>query len=141
MDLANANDGHRVATRLAAETQPQPPSSVSHAVSALAKHTAYQLLIANVLLQVFDAVATYNGIALGLKEGNPLLRAAFGFWGVGPTLLVLKSFGCTALAVVPMAMRLELAQGALGIVAGVYCSCSLIPWLAMFLTLLVRCLH
>jgi hypothetical protein len=140
VDLANANNGHRLGTRLAAETQSRPPSSVSHAVYALAKQTAYQLLIANLLLQIFDAVATYNGIALGFKEGNPLLRAAFGFWGVGPTLLVLKSFGCTTLALVPMAMRLELAQGALGIVAGVYCGCSLIPWLAMFLTLLVRSL-
>ena len=140
MNLEGANDGHRVGTRLAAETTLQQPSSASHPVSALAKQTAYQLLIANLLLQVFDAVATYNGIALGFREGNPLLRAAFGFWGVGPTLLVLKSFGCTALALIPMAARVELAQAALGILAGVYCSCSLVPWLAMFLTLFVRSL-
>ena len=106
VDLEGANDGHGVGTRLAAETTSQQPSSVRHAVSAVAKQTVYQLLIANLLLQVFDAVATYNGIALGFREGNPLLRAAFGFWGVGPTLLVLKSFGCTALALIPMAVRL-----------------------------------
>jgi len=99
------------------------------------------MLIANLLLQVFDAVATYNGVAVGFREGNPLLRTAFLSWGVGPTLIVLKSFGCTALALVPLAVRLELAQVALGIVAGVYCSCSLIPWMVMFLVFIFGSFH
>lgn len=141
VDLLGANGGRRVAAQLVTETTSRGLSSVRRAIAAVAKQTVYQLLIANVLLQVFDAVATYNGLALGFKEGNPLLRTAFGFWGIGPTLLVLKSLGCTALALVPIGVRQELAHAALGVVAGVYCGCSLIPWLAMFLALLVRSLH
>ncbi len=104
------------------------------------KVTAYQLLILNFLLQVFDGLATYVGMHLGIKEGNPLVRAAFEICGVGPALLMLKSLACAALTLVYQAIRPDLLGIALGGLAGVYSIASLIPWLISLCMLLVHSL-
>ncbi len=104
------------------------------------KVTAYQLLILNFLLQVFDGLATYIGMHLGIKEANPLVRVAFELCGVGPALLVLKSLACAALTLVYQAIRPDLLGIALGGLAGVYSIASVIPWLISLCLLLAHSL-
>ena len=106
--------------------------------AAPAASVCQRLLILNILLQIFDGVATCNGVTLGIRERNPLLHAAFEFWGVGATLLMCKSCACATLVLVFTRAREELARTALGFVAGVYCIASLIPWWVALFTLLVR---
>ena len=98
------------------------------------------LLLLNILLQIFDGVATAQGMSLGIREGNRLLAAAFTYWGVGPSLVIFKAFACGALVFVYAAARQEVARKALGAIAAVYCTCSLVPWfIALFgVPLLVR---
>jgi hypothetical protein len=96
------------------------------------------LLLLNILLQVFDGVATAQGLRLGIREGNHLLAAAFNYWGVGLSLVVFKTFACGALVFVYAAARREVARKALGAIAAIYCTCSLVPWLV---ALLVAPLH
>ena len=87
------------------------------------------LLVLDILLQIFAGVATAQGLRLGLQEGNRLLAAAFSYWGVGLSLLVFKSFACGALVFVYAAAKRKVARTALGAIAVVYCTCSLVPWL------------
>jgi uncharacterized protein DUF5658 len=98
----------------------------------------YHLLLLNISLQLFDGVATYSGLHLGIREGNPLLRNAIHLWGVAPGLLVFKAEACALLWLVYRLAGEELARPALGLLAGVYSVCSLIPWLGTFVLLLVR---
>lgn len=98
----------------------------------------YRLFVLNILLQIFDGVATYSGLQLGVREGNPLLCSAFHWWGVVPTLLVLKATVCVLLLFVYRVAREQLALPALTVLASVGAACSFIPWLAAFLMLLVH---
>jgi hypothetical protein len=97
-----------------------------------------QLFVLNVLLQVFDGVATYGGLQHGFCEANPLLRAAFHLWGVVPALLIFKASAFALLAFVYRVARQPLATPALAALAATYSVCSLIPWLSMLLRLLAR---
>jgi|SRR5579862_7343618 len=96
------------------------------------------LLVLNVLLQVFDGVATARGLQLGMHEGNHLLAAAFTYWGIGPSLVAFKAFACGALVFVYAAAKQEVAQKALAAIALVYSTCSLVPWAAALLSVVVR---
>ncbi len=107
------------------------------AVDSAGSRTLFQLFVLNILLQIFDGVATYSGMNLGVKEGNPLLRNAFWFWGVGPTLLVIKVHACGLLVLLYKIAGEQVATSALGMVAGVYSVCSFIPWLGTFFVLLM----
>ena len=98
----------------------------------------YRLLLLNILLQLFDGIATYSGVHLGIREGNPLLRNAIHVWGVAPGLLVFKAQACALLLIVYRLAGEELARPALGLLAGVYSVCSLLPWLGTFVALFVR---
>jgi len=98
----------------------------------------YSLLLLNVLLQLFDGIATYSGLQLGIREGNPLLHHAFRLWGVAPSLLVFKAQACALLLIVYRLAGEKLARPALGMLAGVYSVCSLIPWLGTFVVLFMR---
>jgi hypothetical protein len=98
----------------------------------------YRLLLLNILLQLFDGIATYSGLHLGIHEANPLLRNAFHLWGVAPSLLVVKAHACALLLIVYGIAGEELTRPAFALLAGVYSVCSLIPWLATFLVLFVR---
>ena len=116
------------------------PRSHAFALPKLPERNAllYQLLILNIVLQVFDGIATYAGLNLGIHEGNPLLRSAFHLWGVIPALLVVK---CQAVGLLLFLYRIageQLAMPALGMLAGVYSACSLIPWIGVFLMFLAR---
>jgi hypothetical protein len=95
-----------------------------------------QLFLLNVLLQVFDGVATYGGLQHGFREANPLLRSAIHHWGVVPTLLIFKTSAYGLLVLVYRIASPHLATPALGALAAIYAACSLIPWLGMLLFLL-----
>jgi len=94
------------------------------------------LLVLNVLLQVFDGVATARGLQLGMHEGNHLLAAAFDYWGVGPALVLSKGFACAALIFVYVAASREVARKALAMIAIIYGTCSLVPWAGALLAVM-----
>ena len=96
------------------------------------------LLVLNVLLQVFDGVATARGLQLGMHEGNHLLATAFDYWGVGLSLVIFKTFACAALVFVYAAARQEVARKALAAIAVVYGTCSLVPWAVALLAVVVH---
>lgn len=100
----------------------------------------YDLFILNVTLQIFDAVATYQGMQIGWKEANPILVRAFGIFGVGPALLLFKAKACGLLFLLSRNHRHHIVAPALTFLAGVYCVFSLVPWLTKFLVRLVEVL-
>lgn len=92
----------------------------------------YDLFVLNVALQIFDAVATYQGIRVGWKEANPLLVNAFEVLGVGPTLLLFKAKACGLLFLLSRNRRHHLVAPALAFLAAVYFVMSLLPWSVKF---------
>ena len=53
----------------------------------------YQLFLLNIALQLFDGVATYQGLRLQWCEGNPLLVTSMSTLGIGATLLAMTVIG------------------------------------------------
>jgi hypothetical protein len=98
----------------------------------------YQLFLLNLVLQMFDGIATYSGVQLGFGEANPFLRYTFGVLGVGPTLLLFKAKACGLLLLLHRRAPRRLCTQALRLLAAVYCVFSLGPWLAKFLALLTQ---
>jgi|ERR1700687_2794069 len=98
----------------------------------------YDIFILNVALQLFDAVATYQGLRMGVSEANPILVTAFHYFGVGPALLLFKAKACGLLFLLNRNRHHSIVAPALYLLAGVYCVMSLIPWLAKFGMLLVQ---
>jgi hypothetical protein len=97
----------------------------------------YKLLVVNILLQVFDGIATYHGLRLGIREGNSLLADAFQYWGIGLSLLTFKAFACGALIFVYARATTTVARQALSGIAVFYCVGSLVPWTVAFSGLLL----
>ena len=95
----------------------------------------YRLLVLNVALQLFDGVATYQGLRLGFNEANPLLTAAFGLLGVGPALLLFKAKACGLLMLLHRATPARVGITVLRALAAIYCVLSLGPWLGKFISL------
>lgn len=100
----------------------------------------YDLFVLNIALQIFDAVATYKGLQIGWKEGNPILVAAFHHFGVIPALMLFKAKACGLLFLLNRNRDHQLVAPALSFLAGVYCLMSLLPWLAKFFRLFLRLL-
>ncbi len=92
----------------------------------------YDLFLLNITLQMFDAVATYQGIKMGVNEANPILVSAFHVFGVGPALLLFKAKACGLLFLLSRNRRHYLVLPALSLLAGVYVVFSLVPWMAKF---------
>ncbi len=92
----------------------------------------YQLFVLNMALQLFDGVATYQGLRIGFQEANPILVQAFSHVGVLPTLVFYKAYACGLLVVLhritPAHLGVPIMQG----LAAVYCVFSLGPWLGKF---------
>ena len=105
-----------------------------------AEHRAYELFVLNLALQLFDAVATYQGLKVGWREGNPILVTAFGYLGVGPTLLLFKAKACGLLFLLNRNRHHPMVLPALYVLAAVYTMMSLIPWTAKFIGLLIESL-
>ncbi len=101
-------------------------------LSETPKVAVYQLFVLNMALQLFDGVATYQGLRIGFQEANPILVQAFALIGVLPTLLLYKAYACGLLVVLhrvtPARLGVPIMQG----LAAVYCVLSLGPWLGKF---------
>ena len=100
----------------------------------------YELFVLNIALQLFDAVATYQGLKLGWREGNPILASAFSYFGVGPALLLFKANACGLLFLLNRKPEHDLVAPALYVLACVYTGMSLFPWLWKFASLLISSL-
>ena len=92
----------------------------------------YRLLLLNLALQLFDGVATYQGLRLGVREANPILVMAFGLIGVGPALLLFKAKACGLLVLLHSTAPKRVGVTVLRGLAAVYCIFSLGPWLGKF---------
>jgi len=81
-----------------------------------------QLLVVNLLLQLFDGLASYHIISAGVPEENPIVASAIANWGVSGGLLYSKVIGC-ALVVLIFLLRHKvevIATQGLTILAYVY---------------------
>jgi hypothetical protein len=106
-------------------------------VFSFATHTSPEAKLAallglNLVLQLFDGIATYQGLSIGWQEANPLLVAAFGLMGVGPALLVFKAKACALLLLVYRFTPVPVGIKVMRMLAAVYCTFSLAPWTAKF---------
>lgn len=95
----------------------------------------YRLLLLNLALQLFDGVATYQGLRIGVREANPILLTMFGLLGVGPTLLLFKAKACGLLVLLHSKAPKRVGVTVLRGLAAVYCVFSLGPWLGKFASL------
>jgi len=98
----------------------------------------YDLFVLNIALQLFDAVATYQGVQLGFREGNPLLRNAFDEFGVLPALLLFKAVACGLLFLMNRNATHRSVEPALTATAGAYSAFSLCPWLGNFAAVFLK---
>jgi hypothetical protein len=95
------------------------------------------LVLINLVLQVFDGVATYVGIHhAGFGEGNPLVAWAMRSLGTGPAHWLFKLQACACLLLVwQLGKRSLLARPALALTAALYAAWSFAPWSAALLPL------
>lgn len=100
-------------------------------------HRVYELFVLNIALQLFDAVATYEGLKVGWREGNPILVSAFAYFGVAPALLMFKAKACGLLFLLNRNPQHDLVAPALYVLATVYTAMSLVPWVWKFSGLLI----
>jgi hypothetical protein len=98
----------------------------------------YDLFVLNIALQLFDAVATYQGLQFGCGEANPLLRDAFELFGVLPALLQFKAVACGLLFLMNRHATHAVVATGLAATAGAYSVFSLCPWLGRFAALLAQ---
>lgn len=109
-------------------------------ISALSwrEKTVHDLFLLNIALQLFDGVATYWGLRLGFREGNPLLLSAFSVLGVQTTLVLFKALACGILLLLYRFRHHSIVPIALLFVALVHIALSLLPWSWKFLSVLAR---
>jgi hypothetical protein len=97
-------------------------------MSPLQERTVYDLFVLNIALQIFDGVATYQGLRVGWREANPILVAAFAHFGVGPALLLFKANACGLLFLLNRHRSHALVGPALALLATLHVLLSLVPW-------------
>ena len=93
------------------------------------------LFILNLLLQAWDGLATYYGLALGVQEGNPLIQAAIDHLGAGWALLSAKGLACGLLLVLRAFCQYVLCVQGLLLTAVIYALCSFLPWYSLLFLL------
>jgi len=96
----------------------------------------HQLFLLNLCLQLFDGVATYQGLHWHWNEGNPLLVAAMPYLGVGMTLLLFKAKACGFLVVLRRLGDRPLVYESMVVLATVYTFLSFLPWMMRLVSLL-----
>ena len=96
----------------------------------------HQLFLLNLTLQIFDGIATYEGLRWHWDEGNPLLVAAIPYLGVGVTLLLFKAKACGFLVVLRRLGERPFVHESLVVLATVYTFLSFIPWMSRIVSLL-----
>jgi hypothetical protein len=72
----------------------------SRKVDSAMRASLGQLLVINLLLQLFDGLASYQILAAGVPEENPVVAGAIANWGLFEGLLVSKGFACALLLVI-----------------------------------------
>lgn len=92
---------------------------------------ADRLLLLNLILQVFDGVATYHGIAVW-GEANPFIRNLVPHLGVGLTLAMFKLQASALLLFVWAAGTRRLAVPCMLTTAASYAALSFVPWVGAF---------
>jgi hypothetical protein len=85
------------------------------------------LVTLNLVVQLFDGVATYIGWERH-GEMNPILSAGFEQIGAGPTLLIAKSLAIALVLVIAMTPRRSLATLGLALTLTAYTAFSFLPW-------------
>lgn len=59
-----------------------------------------QLLGINLALQLFDGLASYQILAAGVPEVNPIVAGAIANWGLSDGLFISKTLACILLLVI-----------------------------------------
>ena len=95
----------------------------------------HQLFLLNLVLQMFDGVATYYGIT-HWGEGNPLIVSMMPTFGVGATLLLFKAKACGFLVVLRRLGGHRGVHESMVVLATAYTLLSFIQWMSRFLTML-----
>ena len=90
----------------------------------------HQLFLLNVCLQLFDGVATWQGVHIW-GEGNPLVATMMPVIGTGTTLLLWKVKACGLLVLLRRLgdRALPRVADAMVILATVYVTLSFVPWM------------
>ena len=96
----------------------------------------HQLFLLNIVLRLFDGVATYYGIANPWHEANPVLAAAMTQVGIGASLLLFKTAACAGLVALRCMDGQPFIGKALTGVAVAYGCLSFVPWTARNILLL-----
>jgi len=96
----------------------------------------HQLSLLNVVLQLFDGIATYYGLASPWNEANPFLGTVMTQVGIGAALLLCKGGACAGLVLLRSLAGQPLVARGLAAIAAIYGSFSFIPWTARNLSLL-----
>ncbi len=108
----------------------------SFPVRTMSSERVHQIFLLNLSLQLFDGVATYQGLRFHWTEGNPLLLASIPYLGVGATLLLFKAKACGFLVVLRRLGGQPLVYESFVGLATVYVFLSFIPWMTRLLSLL-----
>jgi len=106
------------------------------ALRAMSTKRLHQLFLLNLCLQIFDGVATYEGLHHHWSEGNPILLQWMPFIGTGATLLLFKAKACGLLVILRRLGDQPFVHEALVMLATVYTFFSFIPWMTRLLSLL-----
>ena len=59
-----------------------------------------QLLVVNLMLQLFDGLASYHIISAGVPEENPIVARAIEHWGLSEGLFYSKAVGCALVVLI-----------------------------------------
>jgi hypothetical protein len=89
------------------------------------------LFLVNLSLQLWDGLATYYGVHLGVAEGNPLLQRLMQDWGVGWALVGAKLLTCGLLFCLQRLPH-PVVPSALLFTALWYAVFSVVPWGVVF---------
>jgi len=95
----------------------------------------HQLFVLNLTLQLFDGVATWQGVHQW-GEGNPVLKVLMASLGVELTVLLIKAKACGFLVLLRRCWRYREAYDALLVLATFYTGFSFLPWMVRFVSLL-----
>jgi hypothetical protein len=95
----------------------------------------HQVFVLNLALQLFDGIATWQGVAMW-GEGNPLLELVMASLGVGLALVLAKAMASAFLVMLRRSWRHREAYDALVVLAALYTAFSFVPWMLCLVSLL-----
>jgi hypothetical protein len=95
----------------------------------LLPNTVKGLILLNIGLQVFDGLASYKGVQLGIPEGNPWVVFLTEQWGLEWALFVLKGGVCAILLAMSGLRHHPWISVGLAITAALYFVVSFLSWI------------